>query len=84
MPIVTKGRLAIARPGGVGRRPTEHVYIDLPILDSIPEILHVELVSQPATILFKTAGDFSLLLACEKLGRGRIIIHDEESSDSND
>jgi len=62
----------------------EHVYVDLPVLDSVEEVLGIELISEPTTVLLKTAGHLLFLLRSQELGGARVILHIEESDDSDD
>ena len=57
----------------------EHVDPDLPVFDSLPEVLHAKLVGERAAVIFQATTDFPLLILVEELGSGWVIIEVEES-----
>ena len=61
-----------------------HVDVDLPVLDSLEEVLHVELVGEGAAVSLEPARDFgTLFLGQEGSGFG-VVVNDEECDHSDD
>lgn len=58
----------------------QHVYVNLPVLDCVPEVLDVVLVSERGTILLEPAHNLILLFGSQKFGpikhcgRGKLFV----------
>lgn len=46
----------------------QHVDVDFPVLDGLPDIFHVEVVGETAVVGGKTTHDFNAFWLAEKLG----------------
>src|ERR1700761_7867852 len=53
----------------------EHMDPNLPVFGRVPEILHVELVGEGASVMFETSRDFISLFRSEEFGRRRVVVH---------
>lgn len=60
----------------------EHVNPDLPVLHSVPEVLHGKFVGEGASVVLKTTCDFLSLLRREELCGRRVIIHNDKGNSS--
>lgn len=69
--------------GGSLTNSDQHVNPDLPITDSLEEILDVVFIGQRRAIVFESALNFLALLLCEELGGLGEIVNLEEGPDSD-
>jgi len=58
------------------------VHPNLPVLEGGPEVLDIELIGERGTIQLEALLNLGALRRGEELGSGRIVVHDEEGSDS--
>ena len=56
---------------------------NLPVLEGIPEELHLPLVGKGAAVSLQATGNFVLLLCAQEVGGVWVIIHHEERSEGD-
>lgn len=59
------------------------MHVDLPVLDSVEEVLHAELVSKTATVLLKATRHISLFFGGQELGCAGVVLHVEECNNGD-
>lgn len=60
------------------------MYPDLPVLNRVPEVFEVKLISKRVTILFEATSDFISLLLGQEFRCLGVVTHDEECSNAFD
>jgi len=63
--------------GSVDEDGDEHVAVDLPVLERLPEVLHVELIGERRTVALEAGLDLLALLRSQELGGSRVVLHDD-------
>ena len=61
--------------GSVDADGDEHVNPNLPVLESVPHELALELIRQDRAIIFKSAQNLLLLNRCKELGSVGVVVH---------